>query len=88
MILRQIAEGNLPEKEIVFRKKDSFTDLSDDLNYMIDALKEDRLTHKKSVEKLESLKHGIINNSLDQKQYLEKVEEILNTLNINKTKNL
>ena len=84
LILRQIAEGNLPEKEIVFRKKDSFKDLSDDLNYMIDALKEDHLSKKESAEKLESLKNDIINNNIDQKQSLAKIKNILNVINTNK----
>ena len=84
LVLRQIAEGNLPKKKIVFRKKDSFADLSDDLNYMIDALKKEHSANKESTEKLDSLKDNIINKNIDQKQYLARIEDILDIINTNK----
>ncbi|MCK5348190.1 MAG: hypothetical protein KAJ25_02315, partial [Desulfobacula sp.] len=80
-VLRQIANGNLPEKKIKFRKKDSFKNLSNDLNHMIDSIRKDRLVYKNTTEKLESLKNDIINNYADQNQCLGKIEDILNIIN-------
>ncbi|MCK5162530.1 MAG: methyl-accepting chemotaxis protein [Desulfobacula sp.] len=81
VVLRQIANGNLPEKKIKFRKKDSFKNLSNDLNHMIDSIRKDRLVYKNTTEKLESLKNDIINNYADQNQCLGKIEDILNIIN-------
>lgn len=38
-VLRQMAEGNLPEEKIEFRKRDAFKFLADDLNLLAEALK-------------------------------------------------
>jgi methyl-accepting chemotaxis protein len=75
-VLRQIAKGNLPEKKIVFRKKDLFKELSHDLNHMIDAMREDRLYYENAREKLESVRDDIVNNT-DQNLCLAKIETIL-----------
>ncbi|MBU1195040.1 MAG: hypothetical protein KKE62_04250 [Proteobacteria bacterium] len=41
-VLRQMAEGHLPEEKIEFRKKDAFKFLADDLNLLADVLKKDK----------------------------------------------
>jgi methyl-accepting chemotaxis protein len=41
-VLRQMAEGHLPEEKITFRKRDAFKFLADDLNLLSEALRKNR----------------------------------------------
>jgi hypothetical protein len=41
-ILRDAAEGRFPQQPVVFRKKDAFKGLADDLNRCLDSMKRDR----------------------------------------------
>jgi hypothetical protein len=51
-ILREAAEGRFPQQPVVFRQRDAFKALADDLNRCLDTMKKDR-------ERLEWLrKHG------------------------------
>lgn len=83
-VLRQIAKRNLPEKRIKFRKNDSFKSLADDLNHLIDSIREDHLVYANLTEKLNSIRRDIVNNN-NQEQCLIKIEEILSILQKSQT---
>jgi methyl-accepting chemotaxis protein len=83
LILRQIAGGKLPEKKISFRTNDSFKELSDDLNQVIDSIRESRLVYKNVADKLTLLKDDMTND-IDHNQCLTQIEDILSIINTNK----
>ncbi|MDD9300797.1 MAG: methyl-accepting chemotaxis protein [Desulfobacter sp.] len=78
--LRQIAKGDLPGKKVVFRKKDAFQNLSDDLNQMIETLKKDRQNCEMVRQQLASLRDDIAANT-NQSRCMAKIEEMLNIMN-------
>lgn len=79
-VLRQIAGKKLPQEKIVFREKDLFAGLSNDLNDMIDSLRQDRQVYDNAGEKLESLGNDIAGGNLDQKLCLTKIDNIINLI--------